>query len=300
MSRNAKRSVTSHSSTNHHHSAQILTPVASAETSVEPRKEPTSRRRRVELGVGAVILAGVLYLPFSPLLSMADPSQANTPAADAAASVSASLRASADSSPSQSVSSPATKLHRPVVASPDYQPVFEDVPEGSAYYDGVRWAVRAKVMDPDSEPLFGADAVVTRGELIRIFYRLAGSPSVTRPEHSPYEDVNESDPNYDAYLWARDQQITSGWKDGKFHPEAPLSNASTVALLHRADGSSKIQLTGTSPFSDVTSLTPFYRQIVWASRRGVSTVSEGEAFAPTEHTSKARVAMMLYLYFRTL
>ena len=299
MSRNAKRSATSNSSPNHHESAQVLSPVDSADTSAEQRKKSTSRRR-IELGVGAVILAGVLYLPFSPLLSMADPSQANTPAADATVPTSASLYASADGSPSLSLSSPDTKLHRPVIASPDYQPAFEDVPEGSAYYDGVRWAVRAQVMDPDSETLFGADNTVTRGELIRIFYRLAGSPSVTRPDHSPYEDVDESDPNYDAYLWAREQQITSGWNDGKFHPEAPLSNASTVALLHRADGSSKIQLTGTAPFSDVTSSTPFYRQIVWASRRGVSTVSEGDAFAPTEHTSKARVAMMLYLYFRTL
>ena len=299
MSRNAKRSATSNSSPNHHESAQVLSSVDSADASAEQRKKSTSRRR-IELGVGAVILAGVLYLPFSPLLSMADSSQANTPAADAPVSTSASLYASADGSPSLSLSSPDTKLHRPVIASPDYQPAFEDVPEGSAYYDGVRWAVRAQVMDPDSETLFGADNTVTRGELIRIFYRLAGSPSVTRPDHSPYEDVDESDPNYDAYLWARDQQITSGWNDGKFHPEAPLSNASTVALLHRADGSSKIQLTGTSPFSDVTSSTPFYRQIVWASRRGVSTVSEGDAFAPTEHTSKARVAMMLYLYFRTL
>lgn len=299
MSRNAKRSATSNSSPNHHESAQVLSSVDSADASAEQRKKSTSRRR-IELGVGAVILAGVLYLPFSPLLSMADSSQANTPAADATVPTSASLYVSADGSPSLSLSSPDTKLHRPVIASPDYQPAFEDVPEGSAYYDGVRWAVRAQVMDPDSETLFGADNTVTRGELIRIFYRLAGSPSVTRPDHSPYEDVDGSDPNYDAYLWARDQQITSGWNDGKFHPEAPLSNASTVALLHRADGSSKIQLTGTSPFSDVTSSTPFYRQIVWASRRGVSTVSEGDAFAPTEHTSKARVAMMLYLYFRTL
>ncbi|WP_313967751.1 S-layer homology domain-containing protein [uncultured Rothia sp.] len=299
MSRDAKRSATSNSSPNHHESAQVLSSVDSADASAEQRKKSTSRRR-IELGVGAVILAGVLYLPFSPFLSMADSSQANTPAADATVPTSASLYASADGSPSLSLSSPDTKLHRPVIASPDYQPAFEDVPEGSAYYDGVRWAVRAQVMDPDSETLFGADNTVTRGELIRIFYRLAGSPSVTRPDHSPYEDVDESDPNYDAYLWAREQQITSGWNDGKFHPEAPLSNASTVALLHRADGSSKIQLTGTSPFSDVTSSTPFYRQIVWASRRGVSTVSEGDAFAPTEHTSKARVAMMLYLYFRTL
>lgn len=299
MSRNAKRSATSNSSPNHHESAQVLSPADSADASAEQRKKSTSRRR-IELGVGAVILAGVLYLPFSPLLSMTDPSQANTPAADATVPTSASLHASADGSPSLSLSSPDTKLHRPVIASPDYHPAFEDVPEGSAYYDGVRWAVRAQVMNPDSETLFGADNTVTRGELIRIFYRLAGSPSVTRPDHSPYEDVDESDPNYDAYLWAREQQITSGWNDGKFHPEAPLSNASTVALLHRADGSSKIQLTGTSPFSDVTSSTPFYRQIVWASRRGVSTVSEGDAFAPTEHTSKARVTMMLYLYFRTL
>lgn len=299
MSRNAMRSATSNSSPNHHESAQVLSPVDSADASAEQRKKSTSRRR-IELGVGAVVLAGVLYLPFSPLLSMADPSQANTPAADTTVPTSASLYASADGSPSLSLSSPDTKLHRPVIASPDYQPAFEDVPEGSAYYDGVRWAVRAQVMDPDSETLFGANNTVTRGELIRIFYRLAGSPSVTRPDHSPYEDVDESDPNYDAYLWAREQQITSGWNDGKFHPEAPLSNASTVALLHRADGSSKIQLTGTSPFSDVTSSTPFYRQIVWASRRGVSTVSEGDAFAPTEHTSKARVAMILYLYFRTL
>ena len=299
MSRNAKRSAASNSSTNHHESAEVLSPVDSADASAEQRKKSTSRRR-IELGVGAVILAGVLYLPFSPLLSMADPSQENTPAADATVPTSASLHASADGSPSLSLSAPDTQLHRPVIASPDYQPAFEDVPEGSAYYDGVRWAVRAQVMDPDSETLFGADNTVTRGELIRIFYRLAGSPSVTRPDHSPYEDVDESDPNYDAHLWAREQQITSGWNDGKFHPEAPLSNASTVALLHRADGSSKIQLTGTSPFSDVTSSTPFYRQIVWASRRGVSTVSEGDAFAPTEHTSKARVATMPYLYFRTL
>ena len=78
-----------------------------------------------------------------------------------------------------------------------------------------------------------------------------------------------------------------------------MSNASAAALLYRADGAQKIQMSGTSPFSDVSSATPFYRQIVWASRRGVSTVSEGNAFEPTAQTSRGRVAMMMYLYFRT-
>ena len=39
-----------------------------------------------------------------------------------------------------------------------------------------------------------------------------------------------------AYLWARQERITSGWVDGKFHAEARLSNASAAALLYRADG----------------------------------------------------------------
>ena len=75
--------------------------------------------------------------------------------------------------------------------------------------------------------------------------------------------LDESDPNYDAYLWARQERITSGWVDGKFHAEARLSNASAAALLYRADGAQKIQMSGSSPFSDVSSATPFYRQIVW-------------------------------------
>ena len=73
---------------------------------------------------------------------------------------------------------------------------------------------------------------------------------MTHPEHSPYADVDESDPNYDAYLWARQERITSGWVDGKFHAEARLSNASAAALLYRADGAQKIQMSGTSPFSE--------------------------------------------------
>lgn len=191
------------------------------------------------------------------------------------------------------------KILRPSVTAPDANTIFADAPEDSAYYAGIRWAVRTQTMEPVSEDHFGAEDPVTRGELITMFYKLAGSPAVTRPEHSPYADVDESDPNYDAYLWARQERITSGWVDGKFHAEARLSNASAAALLYRADGAQKIQMSGSSPFSDVSSATPFYRQIVWASRHGVSTVSEGNAFEPTAQTSRGRVAMMMYLYFRT-
>ena len=255
------------------------------------------KRRRIELAVGAVALAGVLYLPFSPLFSFYDPSEARLSSADTAAPATASATSTSALVSSSSTQGP--KILRPSVTAPDANTIFADAPEDSAYYAGIRWAVRTQTMEPVSEDHFGAEDPVTRGELITMFYKLAGSPAVTHPEHSPYADVDESDPNYDAYLWARQERITSGWVDGKFHAEARLSNASAAALLYRADGAQKIQMSGTSPFSDVSSATPFYRQIVWASRRGVSTVSEGNAFEPTAQTSRGRVAMMMYLYFRT-
>ena len=74
---------------------------------------------------------------------------------------------------------------------------------------------------------------VTRHDVTVSLYRLAGSPKVELPATSPYADVATSDPDYAAYIWARQKGITFGWADGKFHPEAKLSTPSTVAFMYR-------------------------------------------------------------------
>ena len=75
--------------------------------------------------------------------------------------------------------------------------------------------------------------VLSRRDVTVALYRLAGAPHVELPATSPYTDVEPSDPDYAAYIWARQKGITFGWADGKFHPEANLSIASTVAFLYR-------------------------------------------------------------------
>ena len=74
---------------------------------------------------------------------------------------------------------------------------------------------------------------MTRHDVTVSLYRLAGSPKVELPATSPYADVATSDPDYAAYIWARQKGITFGWADGKFHPEAKLSTPSTVAFMYR-------------------------------------------------------------------
>ena len=76
-------------------------------------------------------------------------------------------------------------------------------------------------------------AVLSRRDVTVALYHLAGAPHVELPATSPYADVTPDDPDYTAYIWARQKGITFGWVDGKFHPEANLSIASTVAFLYR-------------------------------------------------------------------
>ena len=84
---------------------------------------------------------------------------------------------------------------------------------------------------PKSELYYSEN--MTRRDLTVALYMLAGSPKVELPETSPYPDVQPNDPDYAAYIWARQKGITFGWIDGSFHPEAALSTRSAVAFLYR-------------------------------------------------------------------
>ena len=118
--------------------------------------------------------------------------------------------------------------------------------------------------DPSDEKL---KTPATRGELAAALYIQAGTPEVKLPETSPWPDVKTDDPNFPAYVWARQKGITFGWSDGKFHADAGISNATVAAFAYRAAGSPAV--TGNSPYSDVAPGSAFYREILWAQQNKV-------------------------------
>ena len=115
------------------------------------------------------------------------------------------------------------------------QLAFEDIPlkltrEGELQA-AERWFADREIL-PGPSPM-SWNSNLTRRDVTVALYRLAGSPKVDLPATSPYADVATSDPDYAAYIWARQKGITFGWIDGKFHPEVKLSAPSTVAFLYR-------------------------------------------------------------------
>ncbi len=130
----------------------------------------------------------------------------------------------------------------------------------------------------------------TRGELTAALYAQAGSPKVDLPAVSPWPDVKTDDPNYAAYVWARQKGITFGWSDGKFHADAGISNATVAAFTYRAAGSPAV--TGDSPYVDVKPGSAFYREIVWASQN-LTTVYGGQYFIPQQLLTRGHLETVL-------
>lgn len=102
------------------------------------------------------------------------------------------------------------------------------------------WAVCHGYLDSEEYTVTRrhSTATVTRGQLVRMLYRMAGSPTVKDlPKTSPYKDVATTNPDYPAYIWAADAGITSGWDDGLFHPDEYATRHTLAAFLYRAAGS---------------------------------------------------------------
>lgn len=133
----------------------------------------------------------------------------------------------------------------------------------------------------------------TRGELTAALYVQAGTPEVKLPKTSPWPDVKTTDPNFPAYVWARQKGITFGWSDGKFHAEAGVSNATVAAFAYRAAGSPAV--TGTSSYKDVTPGSAFYREILWAQQNKVVLNASG-VFDAQHMLTRTELATLIAAY----
>ena len=133
----------------------------------------------------------------------------------------------------------------------------------------------------------------TRGELTAALYAQAGSPKVDLPETSPWPDVKTDDPNYAAYIWARQKGITFGWADGKFHADAGISNATVAAFTYRAAGSPTVQYW--SPYTDVAPGSAFFREIAWAGQNKVALSTSG-TFNPKHMVTRGELEVLMMAF----
>lgn len=116
----------------------------------------------------------------------------------------------------------------------------------------------------------------------------------------PFADVSTSSVYYDAVSWAyrhEPQQITSGIDSTHFAPQNPCTRGQVVTFLWRAAGCPEPK--GSNPFVDVQnsgSCKPFYKAILWAADKGITTGVDAKHFQPGATVTRAQFVTFLHRY----
>lgn len=110
--------------------------------------------------------------------------------------------------------------------------VFEDVLDGSYYYEAVLWAVENGITVGTSATTFSPDLTCSRAHIVTFLWRAANSPSVKTD--NPFTDVAADAYYIDAVLWAVKHKITVGTTLSTFSPDEGCTRAQIVTFLYRA------------------------------------------------------------------
>ena len=110
---------------------------------------------------------------------------------------------------------------------------------------------------------------------------------------NPFVDVKESDYFYTPVLWAVQKGITTGTSATTFEPNSPCTRGQIVTFLWRAAGSPEPTTTA-NPFSDIGEKDYFYKAVLWAVEKGITTGTGKGKFSPNDSCTSAQVATFLW------
>lgn len=171
---------------------------------------------------------------------------------------------------------------------------FADVAKGSWYYEGVRYAYENSLMSGTGEGTFSPDLPTSRGMLVTILYRLAGSPAAGS---ASFTDVAKGQWYADGVAWASANGVVSGYPDGSFRPNDTITREQMAAILYqyaRIQGKLDDSRADLSIFSDLDSLSAYAKEpMSWAVAQGLFSGVSADTLAPGGSTTRAQAAVIL-------
>ena len=171
---------------------------------------------------------------------------------------------------------------------------FTDVPEDSWYYGSAAYAYMNGLFSGTSETAFSPEKTMTRGMLVTVLYRMAGSPAAVGT--AAFSDVAANAYCAQAVSWASASGLVTGFGDGSFAPDRPVTREQLTAILYRyaryksLSVSASAALTGFTDAADVSEYAVPAMQ--WAV--GMKLLQgAGGALSPQAGAPRAQVAAIL-------
>ena len=174
---------------------------------------------------------------------------------------------------------------------------FTDVQAGVWYADAVKYVFEQGLMSGISAQQFGPDSTVTRGQVVTILWRLAGSPTVSG---KTFTDVSASVWYADAVAWASANGVVSGYESGLFGPEDQVTREQLAAILYRyalISGKDTEKTADLSGYTDSVTISIWAPQALkWAVGSGLISGTGANTLSPRGTATRAQIAVILQNY----
>jgi hypothetical protein len=173
-------------------------------------------------------------------------------------------------------------------------PDFADNPEGSRYYEAVRWMqCEGLSVGYTADNTFRKDRDISRGESLAFVYRYL-APEWTAPSTSPFTDMAPGATFYDAVTWGAAAGVTGGYADGSFRPAQAVTRGEFASFVYRAMGEPEFTAPSESPFTDIQPGQTHYTAITWLHAQGLARGYDDGTFGVQRDISRGEVAAFLY------
>lgn len=179
--------------------------------------------------------------------------------------------------------------------------LFADVSAGAWYEDAVSYVLEADLFHGTGESTFSPSASMTRAMLVTVLHRLEGTPAAS--EAASFADVAAGQWYTDAVAWADQSGIVTGYGNGRFGTDDPVTRQQLATVLYRYaqqkgyDVSASADLTS---YHDSENVADWAESAVrWAVASGLIDGMDDGTLSPSGTATRAQVAA-IFLRFAGL
>ena len=170
---------------------------------------------------------------------------------------------------------------------------FADVDADDWYAEAVEYVRDHGIMNGTTATTFNPDGTTSRGQIAAILYRASGSPEVSGG--TAFTDVADTAYYADAVRWASAHGVVTGYGDGTFRPNNPITRQQLAAILWRYAGSPAPE--GGADYADEDTISAYASTAVdWARDTGIISGRDGNRFDPNGRAARAQAAVILHRY----
>ena len=182
---------------------------------------------------------------------------------------------------------------------------FADIKTSDWFFDYVIFAYTHGLMvGTSTDPMmFSPNVTTTRGMVVTVLYRMAGSPDVSGLKN-PFDDVPAGTWYTDAVIWAANKGIVAGYGNGKFGPNDNITREQLATMLNNYAVKMGLKLPVTreyTGFKDDADIANYAKDAIERFfKAGIISGKPGNVFDPKGDATRAEFATMLMGFLGTM